>query len=217
MSTGHPGTPAAGGADASARWFEEALARTRVVGVFRGLDVPATLEACATAWDAGVEVVEVTVQRPDALPSLRAAVAAGAERGLAVGAGTVTTAAQVADVADAGAAFTVAPGLAEEVVAACAARDLPHLPGVATATEVTRAVALGCTWLKAFPASQLGPGWVRAQHGPFPDVRFVATGGVDAGSAPDFLRAGCRAVGLGSTLGDPEQLALLRDVVRRRA
>ncbi|ONK15857.1 bifunctional 4-hydroxy-2-oxoglutarate aldolase/2-dehydro-3-deoxy-phosphogluconate aldolase [Streptomyces sp. MP131-18] len=190
-------------------FFEQAFAAGPVMGIFRGYDVPRTVDTCERAWDLGIELVEVTVQDPTAMPSLRAAVAAGRERGRVVGAGTVTSAEQVAEVAAAGAAFTVAPGLLPEVAEACQERGLPHLPGVATATEISRARALGLHWLKAFPAAQLGAGWVRAQRGPFPDVSFVATGGLDAHSAADFLAAGCRAVAVGSALDDPEQLPLL--------
>jgi 2-dehydro-3-deoxyphosphogluconate aldolase/(4S)-4-hydroxy-2-oxoglutarate aldolase len=66
---------------------------------------------------------------------------------------------------------------------------LPHLPGVATPTEVQRAPAAGFGWLKAFPAAQLGAGWITAMHGPFPEARCVATGGIDLSNAAGFLSA----------------------------
>ncbi|RBM24062.1 bifunctional 4-hydroxy-2-oxoglutarate aldolase/2-dehydro-3-deoxy-phosphogluconate aldolase [Streptomyces sp. PT12] len=194
-------------------YFEKAFAAGPVMGIFRGYDPERTVAACHRAWDLGIDLVEVPVHVPSALPSLRAAIAAGRERGRQVGAGTVTTVAQVEEVAREGAAFTVAPGLLPEVVEACAERDLPHLPGVATATEVSRARALGLTWLKAFPAAQLGPGWIKAQLGPFPWARFVATGGLDARNAPAFLAAGCRGFAVGSALDDPEQLPLLAQLM----
>ncbi|UCM86723.1 bifunctional 4-hydroxy-2-oxoglutarate aldolase/2-dehydro-3-deoxy-phosphogluconate aldolase [Streptomyces marincola] len=195
-------------------FFARAFAAGPVMGIFRGYDVPRTVDTCARAWDLGIELVEVTVQDRAAMDSLRAAVAAGRERGRVVGAGTVTSVEQVAEVAEAGAAFTVAPGLLPEVAAACRERGLPHLPGVATATEVSRARALGLMWQKAFPAAQLGAGWIRALRGPFPDVSFVATGGLDAHTAGDFLSAGCRAVAVGSALDDPAQLPLLAELMK---
>ncbi|WP_049572349.1 bifunctional 4-hydroxy-2-oxoglutarate aldolase/2-dehydro-3-deoxy-phosphogluconate aldolase [Streptomyces sp. SBT349] len=196
-------------------FFEQAFAPGPVMGIFRGYDPDRTVAMCERAWDLGIEVVEVPVQDPSAVPSLRAAVAAARARGKTVGAGTVTSVEQVAEVAREGAAFSVAPGFLPEVVEACREHGLPHLPGVATATEVTRARALGLTWLKAFPATQLGAGWIRSQLGPFPGVRFVATGGLDARNAPDFLAAGCRAVAVGSALEDPEQLPLLAELMTR--
>lgn len=198
-------------------FFDEAFSSCPVMGIFRGYDPARTVALCHRAWDAGLTLVEVPVQRPDALPSLRAAVAAAAERGRSVGAGTVWTTDQVRQVEQAGAAFTVAPGLVADVADACRERGLPHLPGVATSTEISQALAQGLRWLKAFPAAQLGPGWVRAQHGPFPEVPFVATGGMDAYNAADFLDAGCRAVAVGSALEDERQLELLAELVDGRA
>jgi 2-dehydro-3-deoxyphosphogluconate aldolase/(4S)-4-hydroxy-2-oxoglutarate aldolase len=143
------------------------------------------------------------------VPSLAAAVRAGRERGMPVGAGTVITPEQVAAASAAGAAYTVAPGLDGVVLAASLAAGMPHLPGVATPTEVQQAVRAGCTWVKAFPASVLGPAWFRELRGPFPRVRTVATGGVDGHTAPQYLAAGASVVGVGSALSDPAQIELL--------
>ena len=92
---------------------------------------------------------------------------------------------------------------------------LPTLPGVATASDIQRCARLGLGWLKAFPATTLGPGWIAAMRGPFPDVRFVATGGVTVANAAGFLSAGARAVALGSALADPAQLDGLARLVPR--
>ena len=83
---------------------------------------------------------------------------------------------------------------------------MSSLPGVATPTEIQAAVAAGLTWLKAFPAAQLGTAWFTAMAGPFPQEKFVATGGMDANNAGDFLAAGVRCVAVGSALADPTQL-----------
>ncbi len=133
-----------------------------------------------------------------------------------VGAGTIVRSEQVDLVAGIGAAFTVSPGLDPEVVRASWAAGLPALPGVGTATDVQLAVKLGLTWLKAFPASVLTPAWFAAMRGPFPQVRFCATGGVDAVNASTFLDAGAQMVAVGSALADDRQLAALADLVRAR-
>ncbi|MFH8252281.1 2-dehydro-3-deoxyphosphogluconate aldolase, partial [Microbacterium sp. B2969] len=80
------------------------------------------------------------------------------------------------------------------------------LPGVATPTEVQLALSLGLTWLKAFPATWLGTSWFRHIRGPFPQATFVATGGIDASNAAEFLDAGVRVVAVGSALEDASQL-----------
>ncbi|WP_405432119.1 bifunctional 4-hydroxy-2-oxoglutarate aldolase/2-dehydro-3-deoxy-phosphogluconate aldolase [Micromonospora sp. NBC_00617] len=186
--------------------FEHIFGGARVMAILRGLPVAETVRLAERAWDLGIVVVEVPVATPDAVPALRAAVEAGAARGRIVGAGTVLDAEQVAAAADAGAAFTVAPGLDLAIADAAAARGLPHLPGVATPTEAQQALRHGLTWLKAFPAISLGPAWFRAMAGPLPQLRFVATGGLDANNAAAFLDAGVRVAAVGSALSDPTQL-----------
>ncbi|MEK8105663.1 bifunctional 4-hydroxy-2-oxoglutarate aldolase/2-dehydro-3-deoxy-phosphogluconate aldolase [Micromonospora sp. M12] len=113
----------------------------------------------------------------------------GAERDRIVGAGTVLDVDQVAAAADAGAQFTVAPGLDLTVADAAAAR--PAAPArCGHPTEAQQALRHGLTWLKAFPAISLGPAWFKALAGPLPQLRFVATGGLDASNAEAFLQAG---------------------------
>ena len=198
----------------SGSYFGDRLAAIPVIGIFRGATPDRTLQLCEAAWNEGVELVEIPVQSPDALPSLDAAIAASDRR--PVGAGTVTTVEQLDDVLRRGAEFIVCPGMHADVVRECVRRGVPVLPGVATATEVANAVALGATWVKAFPASVLGAEWVSAVRAPFPDVSFVATGGIDASNAKAFLDAGCRGVAVGSAFGSPDAIAALRAAVSPR-
>lgn len=183
------------------------------MGIFRGLNPDETVALCHRAWDAGVTLVEVPVQAPEAMPSLRAAIDAAKSAGKFVGAGTVVTLDQLRDVHAAGASFTVAPGFDAAVAAEAGKTGIPHLPGVATSTEIGLALAAGCGWLKAFPAAQLGPAWIKAQLAPFPQVRFVATGGMTPQNAQSFLDAGCRAVAFGSVLADPGSLDAISALV----
>ncbi|MDG4781783.1 bifunctional 4-hydroxy-2-oxoglutarate aldolase/2-dehydro-3-deoxy-phosphogluconate aldolase [Micromonospora sp. WMMD961] len=192
--------------------FDHIFGGARVMAILRGLPVAETVRLAERAWDLGIDVVEVPVATADAVPALRAAVQAGAARGRIVGAGTVLDVEQVVASADAGAAFTVAPGLDLAIADAAAARGLPHLPGVATPTEAQQALRHGLTWLKAFPAISLGPAWFKAVAGPLPQLRFVATGGLDAGNAGAFLQAGVRVVAVGSALSDPSQLDRLAEL-----
>ncbi|MEV4720096.1 bifunctional 4-hydroxy-2-oxoglutarate aldolase/2-dehydro-3-deoxy-phosphogluconate aldolase [Micromonospora noduli] len=194
--------------------FDHIFGGARVMAILRGLPVAETVRLAERAWDLGIDVVEVPVATADAVPALRAAVEAGAERDRIVGAGTVLDVEQVAAAADAGARFTVAPGLDLAVADAAAARGLPHLPGVATPTEAQQALRHGLTWLKAFPAVSLGPAWFKAVAGPLPQLRFVATGGLDASNAGAFLQAGVRVVAVGSALSDPTQLDALATLTR---
>lgn len=195
--------------DPFAAAFTAMFAAGPVLGILRGFDPAETVARAVRAWDLGLTALEVPLETPEQAASLAAAVAAARERGLSVGAGTVCTNEQVRAAKDAGAAFTVAPGHDPQVAAYSRELGLPHLPGVATAGEIQAAVRGGHRWLKVFPASVLGPSWLRAMRGPFPQVRLVATGGIDARNAREFLDAGAGAVGVGSALTDPEQMALL--------
>lgn len=192
--------------------FAPVFGTARVMVILRDLPADETLRLARRAWDLGIGVVEVPVRTPEALTALRKTVAAGRERGRPVGAGTVFAVEQVVRAAEAGAAFTVAPGLDLAVADAAAERGLPHLPGVATPSEAQRARDHGLRWLKAFPAVSLGPAWFRAVAGPLPELCFVATGGLDAGNAGEFLAAGVRVVAVGSALADPRQVDRLAEL-----
>lgn len=189
--------------------FEELFGGTRLMAILRGMGVERSLAVSTTAWDLGIDVIELPIQTAEDIEALRAVVAAGRGRGKVVGAGTVVSAAHVAQAVSAGAAFTVSPGLDLDVVRASHDAGLLSLPGVATASEVQSAVAAGLTWVKAFPASVLGTEWLAAMNAPFPQVHFVSTGGMNAANAGAYLDAGAGVVAVGSALEDPVQLPQL--------
>ncbi|GAA2001582.1 bifunctional 4-hydroxy-2-oxoglutarate aldolase/2-dehydro-3-deoxy-phosphogluconate aldolase [Microbacterium ulmi] len=196
---------------------DAALAAAPVMVIIRNETPERTAELCDRAWDLGVQVVEVPIQAPDAVPSLEAAVAAAHARGLEVGAGSIHTLEQWDAAIAAGAAFTVAAATVPAVIERAVSRGIVHIPGVATGTEVATALASGARWLKAFPASVLTPEWVKAVRAPFPAASFVATGGVTAQNAQDFFDAGCRVVAFGSSFDSPESAAAIRGILDRAA
>ena len=211
-----------GGLDSSAcdQYFTALFEGQYVMAILRGMNPMTTVTLCEQAWQAGISVAEVTIESAAAEPSLRAAVERGGHLGRPVGAGTVTSRGRVEAALAVGAAFTVAPGFDVEVARASLKVGLPHLPGVTTPTEIQRAVRRGFRWLKLFPAGDLGPGWIKAMLGPFPDVRIVATGGIGAGNAAEFLAAGASVVAVGGNLRQPgalEALARLRPPPRATA
>jgi 2-dehydro-3-deoxyphosphogluconate aldolase / (4S)-4-hydroxy-2-oxoglutarate aldolase len=200
-----------GGLDSSAceQYFTGLFEGQAVMAILRGMEPVTTVALCEQAWRAGISVAEVTIERAAAEPSLRAAVERGSRLGRPVGAGSVTSSRQVETALAAGAGFTVAPGFDEEVAEASLKVGLPHLPGVTTPTEIQHAVRCGFRWLKLFPARELGPGWIRAMLGPFPDVRIVATGGISASDAAEFLAAGARVVAIGGNIRQPGAMEAL--------
>jgi 2-dehydro-3-deoxyphosphogluconate aldolase/(4S)-4-hydroxy-2-oxoglutarate aldolase len=194
--------------------FEELLAGRPLVAILRGVPVARAVALARAVWGSGLGVVEVPIQTPEAVECLRELAVVAAEAGAVVGAGTVRSPALVAAAAEAGARFTVAPGLDFDVVRASHDAGLPHLPGVATASEVHHALNAGCRWLKAFPAGSLGAGWLREMRGPFPEARFVATGGIDASNASDYLAAGAVALGVGGAVTREGGLVPLLEALR---
>jgi Entner-Doudoroff aldolase len=198
-------------------WFADDFFRIPVIAVLRGLTPAEAVKSATRAWDAGVEHVEVTIETPEAVPTLAAVASAAAERGVAVGAGTIIRTEQLDAAKSAKASFTVSPGLDEAVIKESIRRGLPHLPGVATPSEILRAKSYGLTWLKAFPASQLGPDWIKAMKGPFPDVQFIATGGMKAATAASYLSAGVSVVGLSSDFTTDAGSATVRELLTASA
>ncbi|WP_406480438.1 bifunctional 4-hydroxy-2-oxoglutarate aldolase/2-dehydro-3-deoxy-phosphogluconate aldolase [Streptomyces sp. NBC_01615] len=152
----------------------------------------------------GARCAEVTFRTPGAERVLKAMAAHG---GLAVGAGTVLTPEQVERAVAAGARFVVSPGFDEEVVAKCRELGVPVVPGIATATELMRALEAGITTVKLFPAKSLGGlRALRALAAPFPGVRFVPTGGIGADQLAGYLAdPAVLAVG-GSWMATPAHL-----------
>lgn len=196
-------------------WFDATFAKNRVMIILRGYGERRTLELACLAWDSGFDLVEVPVQTSADVDALAAVVSAASERGKLVGAGTVTTRDHIRQATSSGAAFTVSPGLDLEVVRWSLDAGMPSLPGVASASEIQAAVRFGLSWVKAFPASALGVSWFNAMRGPFPQVRFVATGGLSSRNASEFLDAGAHAIAVGSALEDAAQLHGLAKLARR--
>ncbi|MEU5941455.1 bifunctional 4-hydroxy-2-oxoglutarate aldolase/2-dehydro-3-deoxy-phosphogluconate aldolase [Micromonospora sp. NPDC047548] len=191
------------------------LTATRILAVIRGTDTAAAIATGTALLEEGVRIVEVALTTPGALDAIAAIRSAGPP-GALVGAGTVLTAAAVADVAAAGAQFVVTPAVVDSIPEAVR-RGLPVAAGAFTPTEAYTAVRMGAAAVKLFPASVGGPAYLKAMRDPFPDIPFVAVGGVGLAELPAYLHAGAIAVGLGGPLvGDAASGGDL-DALRARA
>jgi 2-dehydro-3-deoxyphosphogluconate aldolase / (4S)-4-hydroxy-2-oxoglutarate aldolase len=163
---------------------------------------PAIAEALAAG---GVRAFELTLNAPeaDALRAIESVAAVAARLGLEIGAGTVLSIEAARRAIDAGATFLVMPHLDPAIVSWAAMFDIPAFPGCATPTEVLAAWRSGAAAVKVFPASSVGPGFIRELRGPFPDIPLLPTGGVTIETAPAFIAAGAIGVGIGGwLLGD---------------
>jgi len=199
--------------DAIAQSIEQA----GVVAVIR-MKNPARLRAVVEALaDGGVRALEVTMTVPRAV-DLIAEIAPTLPEGFLLGAGTVTDVATVRAVIDAGASFIVGPVFVPEVVAACHDRDRPVVPGCFSPTEIFAAHASGADIVKVFPATALGPQYIKDIRAPLPQLKLMPTGGVTPDNAGDWIRAGAVAVGLGSALLDSDAIESGRfDVIASNA
>jgi Entner-Doudoroff aldolase len=177
----------------------EAIRRTGAVVVLRLRDHARAVEVGHVLADAGLRVLEVTLDHPGALEALGAMAQALGED-VVVGAGTVRDPSLPEQAAAAGARFCVSPELDVRVVEATLAAGLEPLPGILTPTEVGDAQRAGARMVKLFPAGALGPGYLRALLGPFGDLDVVPTGGIRHDEVGPWLEAGALAVGLGSDL-----------------
>lgn len=135
--------------------------------------------------EGGLSVLEVTLRTPAALDAIRAMKRVP---GAIVGAGTVIDPHQLDDALEAGAEFIVSPGLTERLARVAIGKQVPFLPGVATASDIMRGLDLGLTEFKFFPAAAAGglPA-LRALAAPFGAARFCPTGGISAERAPEWL------------------------------
>jgi len=177
-----------------------------VVAVIRMKD-PAKLRAVVEAMAAGgVRALEVTMTVPRAVDMIRE-LAPTLPDGFLLGAGTVIDAATARAVIEAGASFVVSPVFRPDVIAACHARDVPAMPGCFSPTEILAAHECGADIIKVFPATTLGPQFIKDVRAPLPHVKLMPTGGVTLENAGEWIRAGAVAVGLGSALMDASAIA----------
>lgn len=162
------------------------LDRVPVIPVVVVDDVEQAVPLARALVAGGVRVIELTLRTPVALEAVRRIAAEVPE--ILVGAGTVVTPAQARQASDAGAQFLVSPGSTDALLGAMAETGLPHLPGVATVSEILEVLELGYRELKFFPAEVSGgTGFLRAVSSPLPQARFCPTGGVSAANAADYL------------------------------
>lgn len=178
--------------------FVERLTAARVVAVVRGTDTDAAVATALALFDEGLRLVEVALTTPGACRAI-GQIRARLPEGASIGAGTVLTAADVADVEAAGAQFVVTPAVTPSIEAA-AERGLPVAAGAFTATEAWTAMQRGASVVKLFPASVGGPAYLKALRDPFPAIPFVAVGGVGLADVEPYLRVGAIGVGVGGPL-----------------
>lgn len=185
--------------------FDAAVRRHRLVAILRGVERESLEARVAALHGAGVRLIEVALSEPTALAALEDLVRLAPADTL-VGAGTVTTRELAAAAHHAGATFLVTPHVALPTIAYAREHDLGVLAGALTPTEIASAREAGARFIKLFPASVVGPDYVKALLGPYPDLELLAVGGVGSANLAPYLRAGAIGAGVGGALasGSPE-------------
>lgn len=184
--------------------FDTAFAANPLIAILRGLKPAEAADTAAALTGAGFTILEVPLNSPDPLDSIRRMVTAAPDA--IVGAGTVLTRDQVGRVADAGGRIIIAPNFDPRVAAEARRLSLAYCPGVGTVSEAFAALEAGAAALKLFPAEMIPPAAVRAMRAVLPrETRLLPVGGIDPSTMAGYVRAGANGFGLGSALYKPGQ------------
>lgn len=176
----------------------DAIRASRVVAVVRGDSAEHAADAARILFREGIRLVEIALTTPGTAEAIKAVVP-DVPDGCYLGAGTVCTLEDVDVVVAAGATFIVTPAVTESVPYA-AGLGIPVLAGAFTATEVYEAWRQGAAAVKLFPAAAVGPGYLKALTEPFPDIPFLAVGGMGIAELPQYVAAGALGIGAGGPL-----------------
>jgi 2-dehydro-3-deoxyphosphogluconate aldolase/(4S)-4-hydroxy-2-oxoglutarate aldolase len=177
-----------------------------LLAVLRGPSEDLTVRMVEALIAGGVLGIEITFTTPNALSVIETLAKRYGDE-IILGVGTVTQPAQALDSKNAGAMFLVSPHTEEALVKSMVETGLPLMSGALTPSEIVAAQALGADIVKIFPGSLVGPSYIKALRGPYPDLQAVPTGGVNKNNIKDWFEAGAVAVGAGSNLC-PKQWAL---------
>jgi 2-dehydro-3-deoxyphosphogalactonate aldolase len=178
-----------------------------IIAILRGITPDETIAVCQALVSAGITIIEVPLNSPEALKSIALAAKAFAGRA-EIGAGTVLGETEADAVADAGGQFVVSPDTNEAVIAKTRARGMKSYPGVFTPSEAFRAIRAGATGLKFFPAEVLGPKGIKAMKAVLPpDMPLYAVGGANPDNFSEYFAAGCVGFGLGTYIYKPGMTA----------
>ncbi|MGB9820899.1 MAG: bifunctional 2-keto-4-hydroxyglutarate aldolase/2-keto-3-deoxy-6-phosphogluconate aldolase [Pseudothermotoga sp.] len=185
----------------------EKIIDSGIVAVIRADSPSKAVELCRACKEGGIVAIEVTFSVPHATEVIQQIDREMGDQ-ILLGAGTVLDPYTAKIAIEAGAKYIVAPNLSEETALLCNKHRVPYIPGVLTPTEIVKALEFGVPLIKLFPASAVGPSYIKAIHGPLPQAKIMPTGGVELENVKEWIKAGAVAVGVGGglTKGTKEQI-----------
>lgn len=179
------------------------MSHRHIIAILRGITPDEAIPVCEALVQAGITLIEVPLNSPNATESISRAAKALGERA-AIGAGTVLSEEDVRAVAQAGGTFVVSPDTNEAVISETVRLGLKSYPGVFTPSDAFKAIRSGATGLKFFPAEVLGAKGIKAMKAVLPpDLPLYAVGGADPDNFDEFFAVGCAGFGLGTYLYKP--------------
>lgn len=171
----------------------------KLIAIIRGANPEDTLKIVKSLYEGGIKVVEITMNSPKALTAIERVVDEFGDK-MAVGAGTVLDAESARSALLAGAQFILSPTYKEETIRMTKRYGAVSIPAAFTPTEILEAYECGGDIIKIFPATILGPKFIKDIHGPLPQIPLLPTGGVDLNNVKEYLVAGAAGLGIGSSL-----------------
>ena len=195
--------------------FHELFSETKLVAILRGVPSDQLFELLDCLYESGIRLAEITYDATDDIPDEVTASDIGRaatymEGRMLIGAGTVIRREQVELTKAMGGKFIISPNMDPEIIRYTKELDMISMPGAMTVSEVCDAVNAGADYVKLFPVSVLGPGFVKAILAPLRNAKLVAVSGVTPNNIDEYLRAGCVGAGIGSGFFTPEQVQARR-------
>ena len=179
----------------------ELFQKAPIVGIVRNVSLADVIRILPIFREAGLTTIEITMNTPGAEEIIRFALENESD-GLNIGAGTVCTKDDLKLALDAGAQFIVTPIIDKKVIKYCVKKEIPIFPGAFTPTEIYNAWSLGANMVKIYPATSLGPEYIKDLKAPMNQLKLLPTGGVGLNNMSDFFKAGANGLGIGGQLFD---------------
>ncbi len=185
----------------------EAIEKEKIIVIVRGTAKEKLIPLAQAMYDGGIRLLEVTFDATGKVSDEETAANIGAlveyfDGKMLIGAGTVLKTSQVELVAKAGGSFIISPNTDEQVIKKTRELGMVSMPGAVTPTEIQQAHNFGASFVKLFPAGNLGPDYVKAVRAPLSHIKLTAVGGIHDGNMVDYIKAGASGFGIGTNIVD---------------